>query len=117
VSVCPLQVTGPLAATTEFDEPPGPVPPADASEEDLAALQAQSWAAASLSVAGIRVQGIKGRVVGYSSCSFRVEFTPRVAGERAVFRHMLVLQVSAPASANKGCCAQAAGVCAHMKHE
>lgn len=78
---CRLQVTGPLAATTEFDEPPGPAPPADASEQDLAALQAQSWSAASLSVAGIKVQGIKGRVQGYSSCSFRVEFTPRVAGE------------------------------------
>lgn len=80
---CCLQVTGPLAATTEFNEPPGPVPPADASEQDLAALQAQSWSAASLSVAGIKVQGIKGRVQGYSSCSFRVEFTPRVAGEQA----------------------------------
>lgn len=56
------------------------MPPADASEADLAELQAQAWAAASLSVAGIRVQGIKGRVEGYGVCSFRVEFTPRVAG-------------------------------------
>jgi hypothetical protein len=76
-----VQVTGPLAGTTEYEEPPGPVPPADAREEDLAALQAQTWASASLSVAGIRVQGFKGKVPGYNSCSFRVEFTPRVAGE------------------------------------
>lgn len=75
------QVTGPLASTTEYEELPGPVPPADASEEDLAALQAQTWSAASLSVAGIRVQGVKGQVGGYSSSSFVVEFTPRVAGE------------------------------------
>jgi hypothetical protein len=76
-------VTGPLAATTEYEEPAGAVPPADASEADLAELQAQAWAAASLSVAGVRVQGMKGRVQGYGSCSFRVEFTPRVPGERA----------------------------------
>lgn len=76
-------MTGPIAATTDFDEPPGPVPPADASEPELAALQAQSWSAARLSVAGIKVQGIKGRVQGYSSCSFRVAFMPRVVGEHA----------------------------------
>lgn len=76
-----MQVTGPLAGTTEYEEPPGPVPPADASKEDLAALQAQTWSSASLSVAGIRVQGFRGKVPGYSSCSFKVEFTPRIAGK------------------------------------
>lgn len=80
-----MQVIGPLASTTEYEEPAGPVPPADAREEDLAALQAQTWATASLSVAGMRVHGFKGMVPGYScSCSFSVEFTPRVAGKHPV---------------------------------
>lgn len=77
------QVVGPLAATTEYNEPPGPPAPADASEEDLAVLQAKTWATASLAVAGIRVLGTKGRVQGYGSCSFRVEFSPKVTGQRA----------------------------------
>jgi len=77
------QAVGPLAATTEYDEPPGPPAPADASEADLAALQEKAWASASLAVAGIRVQGIKGRVPRYGSCSFRVEFTPKVPGKSA----------------------------------
>lgn len=76
---------GPLAATTEYDEPPGPPAPADASEADLAALQEKAWASANLAVAGIRVQGIKGRVPGYGSCSFRVEFTPKVPGKSASY--------------------------------
>lgn len=84
----PAQVTGPLAATAEYTDPPGPVPPADASEADLEALQAQAWAAASLSVAGVTVRGVKGQVQGYSCCSFRVEFTPQVAGA-----HVGALQV------------------------
>lgn len=75
------QVLGPLAATAEYDEAPEPPPPADASEADMAHLQAETWAAASLSVAGVQVHGVKGRVPGYGSCSFEVSFRPKVAGE------------------------------------
>lgn len=82
---CVLKVLGPLAATTDYDEPAGSAAPADADEAELAALQVKTWAAASLAVAGFRIQGIKGRVGGYGSCSFKVSFTPQVSG-RCQFR-------------------------------
>jgi hypothetical protein len=79
VHVC-LQVTGALAATTEYEEPDPPMPPPDVTPEDMAALEVKACAATSLSVAGFRVGGIKGTVKGYSSLTLPVEFTPRVAG-------------------------------------
>lgn len=75
-----LQVTGPLASTTEYEEPDPPLPPPNATAADMAALHAKVWAETSLAVAGFKVQGIKGQVQGYGSCTFSVEFTPRVAG-------------------------------------
>jgi hypothetical protein len=75
------QVAGALAATTEYDEPDPPTPPPNATPEDTAALEAKACAATSLTVAGFRVQGVKGTVKGYSSIILPVEFTPRVAGK------------------------------------
>jgi hypothetical protein len=79
---CPLcvQVTGALAASTDYEEPDPGMPPANATAEDMAELEAKACAATSLSVAGFKLQGIKGTVKGYGSITLPVEFTPRVAG-------------------------------------
>lgn len=65
------------------------MPPPNATPEDMAELQAKACAATSLSVAGFRVQGIKGTVKGYSSMTLPVEFTPRVAGELVEYADLL----------------------------
>jgi hypothetical protein len=84
--VC-VQVAAALAATTEYDEPDPPMPPPNATPEDMAALEAKACAVTSLLVAGFRVHGIKGTVKGYSSIVLPVEFTPRVAGRCDHQRH------------------------------
>lgn len=75
-----IRAIGPLAAAADVVEAaPAPVP-ADASEQDAAALQDAAWAGCSVSVGGLRIVGSRGRVRGYSSHSFSVEFTPTVRG-------------------------------------
>ncbi|WIA22675.1 hypothetical protein OEZ85_001086 [Tetradesmus obliquus] len=88
-----VKVTGALAATSEYEEPDPPMPPPNATAEDMAELQAKACAATSLAVAGLRVQGIKGTVKGYSSIALPVEFTPRVAGDVEV---PLLVRFAAP---------------------
>jgi hypothetical protein len=82
LSAAALQVTGPLSSTTDYEEPEPPLPPANASPEDTLELDAKACAATSLSVAGFKVLGIKGRVKGHGEITFTVTFTPTVAGEQ-----------------------------------
>jgi hypothetical protein len=89
------QVTGALATTTEYEESDPPMPPPNATPDDMAALEAQACAATSLCVAGFKVQGIKGTVKGYSSITLPVEFTPRVAGMYGPVQRLAVWQCSA----------------------
>jgi hypothetical protein len=101
-----MQVAGALAATTEYDEPDPPMPPPNATPEDMAALEAKASAATSLSVAGFRVQGIKGTVKGYSSITLPVEFTPRVAGKLArLMQPQGILMFDVPFSCKVAACA------------
>eukprot|EP00775_Hariotina_reticulata_P005135 gene5135-5375_t len=76
-----VQVTGPLATTTDYEEPQPPVPPANASPGDTLELDAQVCAATSLSVAGFKVLGIRGRVKGHGNITLTVTFTPSTAGD------------------------------------
>eukprot|EP00879_Flechtneria_rotunda_P024114 GHRR01025558.1.p1 GENE.GHRR01025558.1~~GHRR01025558.1.p1 ORF type:complete len:485 (+),score=178.00 GHRR01025558.1:669-2123(+) len=95
-----IKVTGLLASTTEYDEPSQhlrmiAIDPhaADAPDAATDSGSRKGANAASLAVAGFRVQSIKGQVSGYGSCTIEVSFTPRVPG---VVEVPLVVSYTAP---------------------
>jgi hypothetical protein len=88
---CLLQVTGPLAETTVYEEPAAAAAAAGGNGGEELGTAGSLGGGVTLAVAGFGVTGCKGRVGGYSQAQFTVNFAPLVPGECGASGQCLVL--------------------------